>query len=88
MHAETGVALLDATRRPDLDAEDGAYALELTAATPQDACRLVAADGALVADAGIMFRPRVRAEPAPRPPLALAPTPRAVAVLDLSPSAR
>ena len=65
VRSELNVALLSAAPRPDLTAPDGAVALELTCATPEDAARLLEADGKLDADADAFLTPAVVAEPAP-----------------------
>jgi hypothetical protein len=79
----TGVALLQCDRRSDLDTVN-TYALEVLCATPEDACKLVHADGTVTAR---QLTPSVIPEPAARPDLALAPTPIEVVNLDLSPYA-
>jgi hypothetical protein len=81
--AETGVALLQSERRPDLDGFN-TYALEVLCATPEDACKLVLRDGTVVA---CNPNPQVIPEPRAPPPLALQPTPIEVVNLDLSPYA-
>ena len=81
--SETGVALLQSERRPDLDGFN-TYALEVLCATPEDACRLVLRDGTVVA---CNPNPQVIPEPRAKAPLALAPTPIEVVNLDLSPYA-
>ena len=81
--SETGVALLSSERRPDLDGFN-TYALEVLCATPEDACKLVARDGTVVA---CNPNPQVIPEPRAKAPLALQPTPLEVVNLDLSPYA-
>jgi hypothetical protein len=81
--SETGVALLQSERRPDLDGFN-TYALEVLCATPEDACKLVEKDGTVVA---CNPNPQVIPEPRAPKPLALAPTPIEVVNLDLSPYA-
>ena len=81
--AETGVALLQSERRPDLDGFN-TYALEVLCATPEDACKLVLKDGTVVA---CNPNPQVIPEPRAKAPLALQPTPIEVVNLDLSPYA-
>ena len=69
--AETGVALLQSERRPDLDGFN-TYALEVLCATPEDACKLVA-EGRH--GRGVQPEPASHPRAAREPLLALQPTP-------------